>query len=202
MDVVTMVSDVRRRAARFDYVWDERAVDWPDLPPGATVIDVGGYTGRWALQMADRYQPRLFVFEPQPWAAAVCTEALGGRATVLPYGLGDRTDRMLMGAWETDGASLVKPGAQWVEIREIRQAFRALKIKTIDLMLMNIEGYEYTLLPHMFDRGIRPRRLLVQWHPFTLEMQETGRAIDALRTRLGYRVLWDYGAVLSAWEIG
>lgn len=193
-----LVAEARASAATVEHPWDRAALDWPDLPEGATVVEVGGYKGRWAMQMAERYAPRLFVFEPQPWAAAVCRAALGKRATVLAYGLGDRDDVLSMAAWETDGCSFVKAsdGAHVAPVHEIGGAFQELEIETVDLLLMNIEGYEYTLLPHMLDRGILPQRLMVQWHGDTAQ---TARAIAQLE-QAGYRSLWDYGAVLGAWE--
>ena len=86
-DLDTRVADVRAHAAALHNEWDRKAIDWP-LNHESVVVEVGGYTGRWALQIADRYAPRLFVFEPQFWAFEVCREVLGDRAVVLPYGLG------------------------------------------------------------------------------------------------------------------
>lgn len=197
-----MVDDVRRRAANPEHVWDQRALDWP-LTSESTVVEVGGYCGRWALQIAERYQPRLFVFEPQPWAHAVCQAVLGDAATVLNYGLGDHDATMQMGNWETDGCSIVNSMAGNLapaRIREIGAAFKRLEITDIDLLLMNIEGYEYTLLPHMLDQGILPKRLMVQWHlfgdPYGMIMARHWARLE----HLGYRIAWTYGVMLTAWE--
>ena len=181
-------------AARIEHEWDRRALDWP-LTSYSVVVEVGGYKGRWALQIAERYRPRLYVFEPQRWAAEVCREVLGNRAFIMDLALGADSGRQLMGEWETDGCSLVKDGAEHqVELWEIGRVFRYLKIDRIDLMLMNIEGYEYRLIPHMIDQGIIPERLMVQMHSFAGDS-------GALRGVLAehYQLLWDYGDVLSAW---
>ncbi len=198
----SMVEDVRYKAEHPEHVWDEKAIEWP-LDKDSTVVEVGGYTGRWALQIARRYWPRLFVFEPQPWAHAVAQAVLGSAATVLNYGLGD-ADRVLpMGQWETDGCSFVNvtgPQANFGEIRELEDAFMELKISTPDLMLMNIEGYEYTLLPYMLDQGILPKRLMVQYHlfgdPYGMIMAQHWTRLE----ELGYKIAWTYGIMLTAWE--
>ncbi len=199
MTLDTLVEETKRRAATIEHAWDHRALEWP-LTRKSVVVEIGGYIGRWALQIAERYGCRLYVFEPQPWAAAVCRAALGDRATVLDYGLGVADTTGLMGAWETDGCSLVKDGDAAVDLREIGRAFRRLKLTAIDLMLINIEGYEYTLIPHMLDRGIRPRRLMVQWHPFTAEQAQIGATLEQRLTDLGYALVWSYGVILMAWE--
>lgn len=189
-------------AQRFDHPWDERAVDWP-LDQNSVVVEVGGYKGRWALQIAERYQPRLYVFEPQGWAAEVCREVLRGkRAQVFQLALGATSGRMLMGEWETDGCSLVKDGAEYpAEMVEIGDTFRHLDITDrVSLMLVNIEGYEYTLIPHMLERGILPQRLMVQFHTFADPSGVVTGSIYAALAMLGYRIAWSYGVVLTAWE--
>jgi FkbM family methyltransferase len=196
-----MAADVRKRAANPEHVWDQRSLDWP-LTKDSTVVEVGGYTGRWALAIALRYEPRLFVFEPQQWAWNVCATVLADSATVLNYGLGDRDVILPMGNWETDGCSLVNVvGTQsYGQVRETKQAFAQLEIADIDLLMMNIEGYEYTLLPYMLDCGILPKRLMVQYHlfgdPYGMIMAGHWQRLEAL----GYRIAWTYGIMLTAWE--
>lgn len=197
-----LVAEAKASAANPEHVWDRRAIDWP-LNSDSTVVEVGGYKGRWALQIAERYHPRLFVFEPQIWAHEVCKVALGDTATVLHYALGDADGIGTMGSYETDGCSLVKPGEGMlfpVSVREIGAALRGLEITTIDLMLMNIEGYEYTLLPHMLSKGILPKRLMVQFHTFIDQYGMALAHIHAALERYGYRIVWTYGVMLTAWE--
>lgn len=186
----------RARAAQLDHEWDQRAIDWP-LTAESVVVEVGGYIGRWALQIAERYAPRIYVFEPQPWAYGVCCEVLRDRAEVYNVALGTTDAFLSMGEWGTDGCSFVKTadGPQ-VQMSEIGWVLRnELGLDRIDLMLINIEGYEYTLIPHMVNCGILPERLMVQMHSFAGDS-------DALRAILAkhYRLRWDYGDVLTAWE--
>jgi len=197
----TLAADTIARAANVEHAWDRRAIEWDDLTPSSIVVEVGGYTGRWALQIAERYGPKLFVFEPQGWAAEVCREVLGDRATVLEYALGTQSATLYMGAWGTDGCSFVNPGSEHEgDMVEIGAAYAALGLARVDLMLMNIEGYEYTLLPHMIARGLLPDRLMVQWHPPNGGEAQHDALLAAIERT--HRRLWDYGAVLMAWERG
>lgn len=189
-----LIAYTRQAAATIEHEWDARAIDWP-LTKKSVVVEVGGYVGRWALQIAERYAPRLYVFEPQPWAAAVCRAVLGVKASIWPCALGTYDGTASMGGWETDGCSLVKNGADLVQMCEIGRVFREIPLTKIDLMLINIEGYEYTLIPHMLDQGITPKRLMVQCHKFAGDTEKLFQRIaDA-----GYQVLWSYGAMLTAW---
>ena len=197
---MTHAEETIAAAAQLDHPWDARALDWP-LTRESVVVEVGGYKGRWALQIAERYAPRLYVFEPQPWAARVCREVLGNKAQVLALALGTTSGVGVMSEWETDGCSLIKGDAGYeVAVAEIGGAFHSLGLSRIDLMLMNIEGYEYTLIPHMLDRGILPQRLMVQFHTFADPSGvATGRIYDRLAAA-GYTIAWSYGVVLTAWE--
>ena len=51
------------------------ALDWP-IDENSIVFEIGGYEGRWSLQMAEKYNPRLYIFEPQDWARERCREKL------------------------------------------------------------------------------------------------------------------------------
>lgn len=198
-----LIAAAQHAAATIEHPWDQRAIEWP-LTQDSIVVDVGGYIGRWALQIAERYSPRLYVFEPQPWAADVCRAVLGERATVEGYGLGIRNANETMHRWETDGCSFVyfyTTGPQHTgEMREIGGVFHDLQITHVDLMMMNIEGYEYSLIPHMLDHGILPDRLMTQFHNFA---DHSGNQLAQIHERMaaaGYTVPWTYGLQLTAWE--
>lgn len=198
---MTHAEETIAAAALLEHPWDERAVDWP-LNENSVVVEVGGYKGRWALQIAGRYHPRLYVFEPQPWAAQVCREVLGKRAQVLALALGTASGVGVMSEWETDGCSLIKGDAGYeVAVAEIGGAFHSLGLIHIDLMLMNIEGYEYTLIPHMIKQNIIPQRLMVQFHRFADTDGQSTATIFAALAMLGYQIAWSYGDVLTAWEM-
>lgn len=202
MSIDQLIANTRAAAANVEHAWDAKALDWP-LTTSSVVVEVGGYCGRWALQIAERYHPRLFVFDPQPWAVAVCRAALGNQARVYNVALGDRDATMPMGRWGTDGCSLVNivDDQQLGQMREIRGMFDQCQITDrIDLMLMNIEGYEYTLLPHMLDQGILPQRLMMQWHQFGDPDGAIMAQHWARLAHLGYRIAWTYDIMLTAWE--
>lgn len=183
-----------------EHEWDLRSVDFP-LTRASVVWEVGGYEGRWAQAIQDRYQPALYVFEPQPWAFQKLQDRFRGtpNVRVFPFGLGERYATLPMSEFETDGASFNRPPSRVSgvgRLHEIRHIAALLHVTEIDLMLVNIEGYEFVLIPHMLQAGVRPRWLMVQSHPF-------GEYTDAaLRLTLAadYRLLWDYGQLLSAWE--
>ena len=194
---------------------DRRSFEWP-LTTESLVVEVGGFKGRWASEIARRYQCRVQLFEPQRWAADLAGEAFrgsGARWEVHHYGLSTAEDagEREMGAWGTDGCSLLK-GAEYMETYEgsrdklgigrFRDALPVLaELGEIDLLMMNIEGYEYRLLPYLIDGGAfdHIRYLAVQFHAAFEgdghEFERLYRAIEQTHYDLG----WGFGKPLITW---
>ncbi len=190
----------------FQHEWDQDSINFP-LDGNSVVFEVGGYQGRWAAEIAKRYNPHLFVFEPQDWAYKNCAEALKEypKVKVLPYALGAVNARLTMQDWGTDGCSFTKepigkPTGE-AEMREIRKVLAEERISHIDLMLMNIEGYELTLIPHMLKNHVfgHIRYFMCQFH---VNGEEEEQHYWQIRDELGRKMLirFNYGKVLTCWE--
>lgn len=193
----THADETHAAAALIEHDWDEKALDWPRLTTESVVVEVGGYKGRWALQMARRYWPQLYVYEPQAWAAEVCREVLRPYgAFVFGHGVGVRDETLPMNGYETDGCTFVNGDGPTGLLRDAA----AVLPQSIDVMLINIEGYEYTLIPYLLEQGITPRNLVVQFHEHAdPDGSGMGQIYAALLTA-GYEDLWSYGPTLMAWS--
>jgi FkbM family methyltransferase len=183
-----------------EHEWDRKAIDWP-LTSESIVFEIGAFKGRWALQIARQYNPQLYVFEPQVWAYEVTKRVLQHHsAQVFNYGLGDSEAVLPMGEFGTDGCSFVRttraqgPG----QIRDIATVLADLRVDRIDLALINIEGFEYILIPHMLKKRILPKWLMVQFHDY--EGIDYYKELRARIEKRHYKVLWDYGKRLVAYE--
>lgn len=185
--------------------WDIASIDWTEINQESVVVEIGGYKGRWAKLMADLYHPKLYVFEPQPWAFAICNEVLAGTgARVYDVALGTRSEFVTLGDYGRDGASLLKTDHNDkinVGIIDTKKAFDELGLDAIDLCLINIEGYEYTLIPYMAECGLlrRIKIIMVQFHTFAANSVQHQATIALLNT--DHDLLWNYGAMLSAWRL-
>ena len=196
-----LVEEAIESANNINHEWDYKNLEWP-IDESSTVWEVGSYRGRWALQICRKYNSSIFCFEPQIWAWDVTRNVLAGyRATVENYALGIEDGIFTMSNHETDGCSFVRDGANGKGyMREISEVKHQLDVDIIDLMLMNIEGYEYQLIPHMFKNGIYPRYLSVQFHRYDENMRQLYEPTRAMIAKK-YNLLWDYGMTLSGWEL-
>lgn len=170
---------------------------WPmgnalDLPRASTCIVAGAYKGAVMELLDEMYSPeRIVGFEPQRWAFEHAWLRVSDRTNclIVPWGLGAGVNGLFpMAAYETDECSFVGIGDERGPIRsqqrgtgrlvEMRAALDFLRLNAIDLAVLNMEGYEYILLPYMIEHGIHRQidRFAVQFHP-KFGTDETYRSI-------------------------
>jgi FkbM family methyltransferase len=152
---------------------------WPigrnlDLNGNSVVYIVGGYKGITTELINEMYHPKLIrAFEPQEWAFKILREvALAHPESIeaYNYGLGNRADTLPMGEWGTDACSFINVGPGSREQGEglmVPAEWTMQDVANIDLMIVNIEGGEFELIPYMRSRDLLPRinSLATQWHP-------------------------------------
>src|SRR2546428_11944504 len=91
-------------------------LDYP-LNEASIVFDVGAYKGNWSFQIAERYNPYIFIFEPVPaYFSLIKTRfASNHKVKVHNYGLSDKNETQVMSLLE-DGSSLFRDGRNKIEI--------------------------------------------------------------------------------------
>ena len=185
------------------------ALDWP-LNEYSLVWEIGGFEGRWAQQIYDKYKSFVHVFEPQLWAAQKLRNRFSGTGVwVEPYGLWIDDDILPMGNYHTDGASLVKHDGreekQLGTFRYIRDELKecgvdGMESLMVDLALMNIEGGEYILLPFMIENGLMEnfKNFWCQFHPEGPEDLRHEEIFSGMEKT--HEVMWDFYPTAVAWR--
>jgi FkbM family methyltransferase len=192
---------------RHDGGWVENqdiVYQW-DLDSFSVVFEIGGYEGAWADEIASRFNPFIWWFEPNPGAYQRAKGRIAHHPRIKMYnmGLGDRDGVFTLGGGDRDGASFTRSDepvqAQMIDIAPFLQSNG---IQRIDLMQINIEGGEFLLLPYLINSGIiqRIKWLQIQWH---VDWNEpTGIQGVGIRDRIRYKMtdthemLWN----IHAWE--
>lgn len=128
-----------------------------DLSPDDLAIDIGAYRGEWAQEIHARYGCKLILIEPGPWIVGVefgevVNKAASDHDGILKFG----------GAYYYTSAH-EEPTHEY-ECFDINTLLE--KHNEIALVKMNVEGGEYTLLPHIIGARLhkRIRNLQVQFH--------------------------------------
>lgn len=148
---------------------------WPmatefNLPPDSEVVVIGSYKGITMELLDDLWHPKHITgFDPQIWACDAARIRLKGRdnCEVIEYALGRYNTTLKMGEWHTDACSFLLDSREMSmgHIWDVHQVF-SHRYEHIDLLVMNVEGYEFILLPYMEEKGWLHKidRLAIQWH--------------------------------------
>lgn len=173
----------------------------------STVFDVGGETGGWAMEVYAKYEPNLYIFEPNPVSLKILENAFAGKkAKIFPYGLGSanvtaKLSNSGMGSSMFDAS----PGYSYskkfdVEIRDITDVVKELRLDAIDMIKINIEGGEYDLVPHMIKTGLVDicKTIRIQFHDWIPNAFAMRKKIvkDLSKT---HDVEWSYPLVWESW---
>lgn len=191
-------------------------VSWPGLTTESVVFDVGAFEGAWASKIAQKYNPQLFLFEPQPEGAHTRRLRDGLQSynyRLFPFALGERNAEMPMGEWDTDGCSFLlteedasRPGNSRTQMgsgimMDAAMFLDRYGLENVDLASINIEGYEFILIPYLIETGMiaRFQRLAIQFHLF---VPDAFAKYDALKAELEktHVLLWDAFPTWVAWE--
>lgn len=134
----------------------------------SVVFDLGAYVGGWAHGIWERYEPRLYCFEP---VATHFTQLVARvpQAQSFPFGLAPETGEVQINV-NDDSSSVYPRGGSPVTCRMV--AFSEFvadhALREIELAKVNIEGSEYDLFDHLIITGqvAMIRHLMIQFHDF------------------------------------
>lgn len=179
------------------------ALNWP-IGPESLVWEIGGFEGRWARQMVDKFHCKLEIFEPQIWAVQRMEEKFNGipNVQIHPFGLWVMNDKLAMFKYETDGCSILGEGetgfrANFVDIWDWKRTRPA-----VDVCLMNIEGTEFFILPYMIGMGLMKhfQFFWCQFHPGLVSHGDERYNQIFKGLAHTHNKIWDYYPTAVAWE--
>lgn len=184
------------------------ALDW-DLNENSHVWEIGGFEGRWAQQIWDKFHCNITVFEPQVWAVnkMILRFQEMDKIKIRPYGLWTEDAYLAIGDFYTDGASVLKDKFPQTPCL-FKDIFWEISNtpNQIDLALMNIEGAEYKLIPELVKRDAisRFKNFWCQFHPGLVGIGEDAvdyKVIDIfLELDETHDILWDFYPTAVAWK--
>lgn len=140
-----------------------------ELENGASIVVIGAYKGD-TIEFLLEHHPtaNITAFEPQEWAYnELCSKFVNcERVTLYKHALGLGTvAEFPMHEYGTDAASLLEvKNSRAMQKVSVLDAHILKDWQKIDLCVVNIEGFEYYLIPYILDLEIRPVNWLIQFH--------------------------------------
>jgi FkbM family methyltransferase len=175
-----------------------------DLNENSTIMDLGGYTGVWAQQMIEKYNPNVYIVEPVPnfYDGMVSKFKNNSKVRLLNVGVGieDRDGIIYIGGDGTSSNSINGNGIN-VKFNTIDTILNNFGLEYVNLIQINIEGDEYPLLENMIETGSinKFENIQIQFH-LGIENDVERRA--KIRNNLldnGFKINFDYPFVWESW---
>lgn len=170
------------------------------VQPGWNVIDIGAGIGEYPLYAAARqHNVRVFAFEPYPPSFALMQENLRGNeipnVRTFNEAISESSGEMILDLTGGEPLQFQSHAKQVVALEKsltvrslsLADAFAALEIESCDLLKMDCEGAEYSILfgtpPSVLELV---RRIVMEYHDHTIQYKhhDLVRFLD----EQGYRV--------------
>lgn len=216
-----LLGDSRALAPRLGPTLTTAASTWPDLLPKnwrpRSLIDVGGHDGWITAQLAELYHLSVVALvEPLPWkAAALRDQTFAPRQFVHECALGPEPGTARLNVLANQGSSSLLPVSSRaasafglpmdtervldVPVRRLDDVFADTQLQTLDLLKLDVQGYELEVLrggAHTLQRTL----LLVTEVSFFDHYDQQPRFIDVytfLRAH-GYELHGTFGFTYDA----
>jgi FkbM family methyltransferase len=171
------------------------------LNSDSTVIDLGGYRGDWSAEMFCKYNCNILVFEPVKEFSDFLKQRFSHnpKIKIHTFGLSD-SDGTVRIALDEASSSVFKRSNHYSDV-ELQQAdvfLNKFGMKTFDLMKINIEGGEYSLLNHLIETGLITSidNIQVQFHDFVPDAENRMNGIQKALSKTHhltyqYRFIWE-----------
>lgn len=178
-----------------------------NLNPDSVVIDCGGYEGRWAAGIHERYGCTVHVLEPVRKFYEQIWVRLRDYPKILiwRFGVGaEYGDAEFSIKGDMTGKYANNPDKETVEIVSVDKLFdlEGEQPEMIDVLKLNIEGSEFDVVEKLIETGLinRVRNLQVQWHDVVPNAQARYNGLQKELART-HRLTFDHGWVWQSWEI-
>jgi len=179
-----------------------------NLNRDSIVLDIGGYTGVWASQILEKYDCQIYILEPVPDFYKILKQRFLNSPRVLSKMVGVSPDVSKEITINLDGDATLclndsPSGTTKISLYPIEEILEDFNIQEVDLVQINIEGAEYTVLKEWIRTGTinRFKKLQIQFHQVQgIDCLHERNCIQNSLSALGYNKIFNYPFVWEAWE--
>lgn len=172
------------------------------LPKQPTIFDIGGYKGEWSKVIENKYpESIIYIFEPIQKFADDIRKLFSNNKNINVYNFGlSGESRKMFISLENESSSVYKitENRQEIILKDIFEFTQQEKLKKIDLIKINIEGEEYSLIESMIQNDMMQYcdYILVQFHDFIPDAHHRRNSIigEILQTHenvFSYPFVWE-----------
>lgn len=175
-----------------------------DLNEDSVIMDLGGYTGVWAQQMVEKYNLNVYILEPviNFYEGMTTKFSNNNKIHLMNVGIGieDKDGLIFMNG---DGTSSNLANGKSINVRfnTIETVLEKWNLNEVDLIQINIEGDEYSILERMLETSSinKFKNIQVQFHlGIENDIERRNKIRDGLIAN-GFKNNFDYPFVWESW---
>lgn len=176
-----------------------------ELNENSKIMDLGGYNGVWAQQMIEKYNPYVYIVEPvNSFYENMSNKFLNNKKVkLLNVGVGvEDKDGIIYMNGDSTSSNLSDGKSVNVKFNTIESILKHFNIDNVDLLQINIEGDEYSILEKMLKTGTinKIKSIQIQFHlGVGDEIQRRGKIRDGL-VKNNFKINFDYPFVWESWS--
>ena len=183
---------------RLDYQFDNN-----DL-----IMDIGTYTGQDLKKFSDKFECKIFGFEPSLKLFQELTRAFNSElVNIYNFGFSDTSRETYLideqdGSFVTNNPPKKVNNYEKIKVIKLSDFIFNNNIQQISLVNINIEGSEYKVLKDIVETGAiqRIKTLQVQFHRMTF-MYPIKRYLIIKKLRETHNLIWKYDYVWERWDL-
>lgn len=178
-------------------------LDYP-LNSNSLVFDLGGYEGGWTSKIYEKYECNIYVFEPIPelYSNLINKFKSFDKIKVFPFGVSDEDKTSEIFLLNDASSFHIKSDKKILtKIISITKFLNDNNITNIDLIKINIEGDEFSVLKTLLDNHMINifENIQVQFHRIN---NDSVSLRNSIRDRLAstHKCTYNYEFVWENWE--
>ena len=199
-DVERWFADRGDYTLRLDYDLNEDSIIWI----------FGGYHGDYVQDIFNKHKCNVYVFEPCISSYNILENRFSNdeKIRVFNYGISDKTGDVNF--IDLGDASTIQNlhedihdrHVSVVSMKSFKDVYTELKLDTIDLLMMNVEGSEYAILNNIFENEYTEKIInyQIQFHTHVTGAQQM---LEDIREELSktHKQDWNYQWVWENWSL-
>lgn len=180
---------------RYDYQLSENSV----------VIDGGGYNGDFSKKIFDLYKCNIFIFEPYEFYYSKLKKFFknNNKISVFSEALSNENKNVYIvkSGDETFISNSNKDNNSIVKSISIISFINQNNLKKIDLLKLNVEGAEYSILEDILNSDLQKRfvNLQIQFHRSFENKNRYNQIKNKLEKK--YKLIWRYPWIWESWKL-
>lgn len=175
-----------------------------NLNENSIVLDIGGYTGVWAEQMIEKYNPYVYILEPvkEYYNVLKYKFKYNNKVNILNVGVSTENKRDVIYINNDSSSTMVNNGYPiTVDFFTLDTILKMWNISHIDLVQINVEGAEYSLLNDFIETNIINSfdNIQIQFHENVEDYYYKRIDIQKKLITNSFKLKYNYPFVWEAW---